>query len=334
MQTAIMRSDARNYTIDMLRAIGAFCVIMLHMPYSDLSARGVSAMSLCARWAVPFFFLVSGYFFEKKSKANLDQAFMHVLKNLVAIFALANIVYLFIALKTEYYTAADIFSVKSLILGDYIHLWFIGSMIFGYITLWFFLSLKMEKLLPSVAAGTLVFILLYSPYSVLTGPYVEGHLSRFLLSIPFLFIGFMYSRFHLEQRFSKWFSVGMMVAGFALQYIESYILFSFRKEGLFAHEFLFGTFLFSMGVFMLSFAIVTPKDTILSRIGRNYSLMIYLYHPLLIVVTFFAIKKVGLQNSSYTLWFNPVLIFMATLLIVKFLSNKYPNVYKVISGRV
>lgn len=327
-------SANRNQMVDTLRTLGAFSVIILHANYGKLDGDAVQALRLCARWAVPFFFLVSGYFFEKKSKVNLDNAFIGTLRHLVIIYAIVNVVYFFVALKTNFYTLGDILSIRSIVLGDFYHLWFVGSMIFAYILLWIILSLKLDKLLLVVAIFTVIFILLIGPYESLLKSGIETYFSRFLLSIPFLFTGFLYSRYKLEHKFGKIVGLSVLIIGVLFQFVESFALYSVNRSNLFEHEFLFGTFLISVGAFMFALNYGASKGGLLAEIGRDYSFLIYLYHPIVIVGVFFVIKKLGIQNTYYSTWFNPISIFTVTLLSLRLIAKKYPTLFSLMSGRV
>ena len=127
-------------------------------------------------------------FFKKGSRANLDVGFTKTLKYLVSIFVVANRLYFFIALKTEFYSLTDTLSIKTILLGDYIYLWFIGALIFAYIILWFRLSTNLSKWMPAIVLLVLSFALLTDLYAAFTKISVDSYLPRFLLSVPFLFL--------------------------------------------------------------------------------------------------------------------------------------------------
>ena len=323
----------RNYTVDFIRTLGALSVIAVHMHYGGIGDQAVNVISLFARWAVPFFFMASGFYFEGKSRFNLNGEFLKTLKNLIGIFIASNLIYFFIAAKTEYYTLSDIFSLRSILLGDYIHLWFIGAMIFAYILLWFILSNGWGKLMLPLSILILLFVLIVDPYSTFFNIHIEGPFARFLISVPFLFIGFVYSQNSANRIFNIVTGSALTLFGFLLQFVEGYVIFYHSKKNLFRHEFLLGTFLLAIGIFILSQSIKTNKDTLISRIGREYSLLIYLYHPLIIVVVFFLIKKMGLQGPNYLLWFNPITVFAITLLIVSIIEKRFPSILRFISGK-
>jgi surface polysaccharide O-acyltransferase-like enzyme len=327
--------ENRNYTIDAFRTLGAFSVVVLHTHYEGVLTNNiVNSLFLCARWAVPFFFLVSGYFFEKKSRLNLDIEFAKSLKYLLGIFIVSNIIYSLAALQTVYYSAKDIFSIRSIILGNWFHLWFIGSMIIGYTSLWFVISIRMEKAMAFIAFAILVLALVIGPYATFNRLNIDLYFSKFIISIPFLFIGFLYSKYNIDKKFGLIPCLLIIAFGLISMFVENAIIYSHTKPVLINHEYLLGTFMLAIGIFMLSFNVKTSKDSILSSIGRKYSLMIYLYHPLLILIISFVMKKVSLMNSTHMAWLNPVSIFLLTLSIIVVLNRMYPRMYNVISGKL
>ncbi|NJK98229.1 MAG: acyltransferase family protein [Bacteroidales bacterium] len=50
----------RNQTIDLFRLLAAFCVICIHVNYTSYNSA-IDILRLLTRWAVPYFFIVSGY---------------------------------------------------------------------------------------------------------------------------------------------------------------------------------------------------------------------------------------------------------------------------------
>lgn len=324
--------ENRNYALDLLRAIGALAVVTQHMHYDGLPNWATDALFLCARWAVPFFFLASGYFFEKGSRQHLDRQFLKTLKGLLNICVVANLFYFFLAVQTKYYSLSDLLSVKTLLLGDYIHLWFLGSLIFAYLVLWLILSTNQSRLLPMAALLTGAFALLAGPYSVFTRFGIEGDFARFLLSIPFLFTGFLFSRHKLAHRLGKAGSIALATAGLLLQFLEAHFIAGQNSDLRNSPEIFLGTFGLSVGLFAFSFHVNMAKDNILSVIGRNYSLTIYLYHPALVLIIFFIIKRMGWQPPYYLLWFNAFTVFLCTLLLIKLTARLSPRFFKVING--
>ena len=57
-----------HYGIDLFRFIAAFTIIGLHVNYANLLNEVVLFMRMLGRFGVPFFFMISGFFFEPISE--------------------------------------------------------------------------------------------------------------------------------------------------------------------------------------------------------------------------------------------------------------------------
>lgn len=81
-----------NKSINVLKCLAIFAVICIHCKLFNLGAKGGIVVALC-RFAVPFFFMVSGYFsfFDNRSKAleKYKVRALHLLKLLIV----SNVIY-------------------------------------------------------------------------------------------------------------------------------------------------------------------------------------------------------------------------------------------------
>lgn len=57
---------SRLNAIDLMRLIAAFSIMFLHTSLGAISVNNQEIIRLSVRWAVPFFFITSGFFFRKK----------------------------------------------------------------------------------------------------------------------------------------------------------------------------------------------------------------------------------------------------------------------------
>lgn len=77
----------RNRTFDLFKWVAALFVLLLHVPFpGDVGGT----VRMFARWAVPFFFMVSGYFTYGASHAATFAHFCsggRILRALVLLFA-------------------------------------------------------------------------------------------------------------------------------------------------------------------------------------------------------------------------------------------------------
>ena len=55
----------RNQIVDVFKIVSAIFVVFLHFPFPGYLGKAVFSI---ARFAVPFFFIVSGYYYSKSNK--------------------------------------------------------------------------------------------------------------------------------------------------------------------------------------------------------------------------------------------------------------------------
>ncbi|WP_404873421.1 acyltransferase family protein, partial [Klebsiella pneumoniae] len=80
----------RNGTIDILKLLASFCIISVHIGYyQDYPVIFADLFRVSTRWALPFFFVSSGYFLGLSSNTNVIQR----VNKLITIFLTASIFY-------------------------------------------------------------------------------------------------------------------------------------------------------------------------------------------------------------------------------------------------
>lgn len=249
----------------------------------------------------------------------------------MAIFIASNIIYcLFYAIDNDPTTTIKLTFI-GLLVGQSGHLWYIGATIFGLLLLQFLVSRYSDKVLFLVAILMFLSILAGDGYSRLTGIVLQYEAARYLSSIPFLFAGFLIARHNcFLQHVSYKLCIAIILAGILLEYTEAYLLYTKVGAGPHNQELLIGTALLAVGLFCLSLVFTTLTANALSNAGKSYSLLIYLYHPLVIIVLY-SVFKIG-QLSAYAYWVSPVVSFVVTLLLIKAIEKLSPTVFRLLSG--
>ena len=321
----------KNYTIDGLRLLGAFCVVVLHSPLGGLPNALALGLRLGSRWAVPFFFMVSGYFAAKGLKPGQELNLGRTIGRLTAVLLVADVVYaLYYTLDGDPSTALG-FSFVKLIVGQVGHLWYIGAAIVGFILLHYFSSRYPDAVLLVVALGVFGLILAGEGYAQLTGFHLQYEVARYLTAIPFLFGGFLLARH--EELLRKvpvvaWLLLAL--AGLGLEAAEAILLYKHTGAGPHNQELLLGTALFGLGIFGCGLALRQPPGERVAGWGRQYSLLIYLYHVLVISILYSL-----LHLGDYSPWFyylSPFIVFGVTVLLIASLARLSPKLLRVISG--
>jgi hypothetical protein len=321
----------RKNGIDVLRFFGAFFIMILHANYGNLNPELVGDIRLLSRWAVPFYFMASGYFLGTKIERNGILDFGKIQKNiafLITLFIVSSIVYL----PFKIANGSTSFPVSYLLTGTYFHLWFIGSMIVGYLFIWYLYFINRSALLPYVSILIIVAALFSDSYDTLFDYKLAYESCRFLLSIPFIYFGILFSK-NKQLHIPTLWVISAIIIGIVLQLFEAQMFNSFFGYSKHQHQFLIGTIIIVVPLFYLGL-IGNFNENKLSRWGREHSVFIYLYHPMVYFVLNYLLKK---SVSEEIVWPNlllPIVGFIITLVISVFLKNYFTAFYSLLNGEL
>jgi surface polysaccharide O-acyltransferase-like enzyme len=311
--------------------LGAFCVVALHSPLGSLPNSLALIVRLSSRWAVPFFFLVTGYFIAQSLRGKQAINCSKSLNSLLAILLVANAIYsLFYWVDGDPNTTVHA-TVSRLLVGQSGHLWYLGASIGGLLLLQYLASRYSDRVLLAVGLVVLAATLAGYGYTTLTGLHLEQDIAHFITAIPFLFGGFLLARHSGWLRWLPlWACWALAITGFLLEVGEAVALYKLRAASPHNQELLLGTALMALGFFCISLKHLTPSPTTLAVAGKAFSLPIYLYHPL-ILACLYSLLKLG-TYSPYLYWLSPVLGFSLTLLVLKVIERWVPRLFAVLSG--
>ena len=315
----------RNNSLDTFRLLAAFAVVLLHVGYGSLPSVAQSNIRLLGRFAVPFFFMVSGYFFYQNFQKRGNEYFVKTLQRLVGVFMIASCVYLLIKFKNVSLSFSLLYE------GTNYHLWFLSSMIFGVIICWYNLSYFSSKYMIMLLSVVIILLsLLSDSYSSFIKFTPDKEFCRYLLSVPYLYLGMMVAKnnFSLSTRAS----ILLIAVGIALQIGETELLYRYYNFDRFNHQVLIGTIPFAVGAFFLSFK--GPGNDWLARLGRKYSLSIYVYHQFVNFFVFKAVKFFFKQYSNDIFIFSAVISFTSTLVMLMVIDKYYPRMFAVLNGEL
>lgn len=293
-----------------LKAVCAFMVVFIHTyKYGTLQ----TAVQPYIRMAVPSFLLISGYFMVGKDALLNKGKVRRILYKILKITIWAELMYAIASLLCGYGFGT---SVWAIMLGEPVvhygtHLWYLVAYIE---TLIFLLVYPFKKVVYLFYTIPLLVIinLLFGRYNAILGNY----------SLPLLYRSFMFTALPCvvsgmlikvyEDRLKsffikrKWFLTSAL---FVLAYVEFLVLY-FKLPGY--GEFFLFTLPLSMSVFMLCLIFKDfGNNTYLEKIGRDYSLDIYIYHYL-----FYNILEILMDKSGYDMpnIFRFVIISIVALL--------------------
>lgn len=307
------KGNIRNYGLDFLKGLAACFVVFMHVRFPGFYGDHLSSLG---RFAVPVFFMTSGYFAygatkEKTLKSIKRTSVYLIVAYLIALFSL------FIISGFSFGRLWQLIDQKILNVNHFLRFvfladsrisgvaWFLWSLLLCYVFK-FFLGPKLRYIayigLFVRVAGSIQYPFLHLTIPVNT-PWVTG--------IPFFIIGELLNenKEWVNHSVSSALAVGVAIMGFLI------MLTSFFYPSLF---WFIGTLLLSPALFVL-FSRMDMKYNAMCLLGSVYAFFIYIVHPLVMHV-YDAFRPLP---STAELWLRPwVVLFLTILLTVTYYSIK------------
>lgn len=285
------------------KLLSALLVIAIHTsPLESVSPEGDFILTrILARTAVPFFFMVTGYFVLPKALEEGRRALLY-LKRIGMIYLASVILYIPVGIYAEHFKGAGIASILKMLLldGTFYHLWYLPALLLG-----FALTLLFLRSMPLPAAGALTGILYLaglfgdSYYGFLPDPSLahtcyEGIFRVFEYTRNGLFYApaFLLLGWVLASRRRP--ALSLSLAGLGISYalilaegITLHLLEVQRHDSMYLSLVPLMYFLFSV---LLD---IEPPD-LTEHFPKALPLLIYLLHPLFIVLVRAGAKITGL----------------------------------------
>ncbi len=332
-----MSEQQKIKSIESLRIIASFFVVMLHyFPFEGIVKHVVDET---ARFAVPFFFVSSGYFVGKKLQEKAEFSSIYkTLKRLVILFIAWQFIYFLNPIRIDIHEFGLIEAYnrkfEQVFYGNIedklfdafgFHLWFLSSLFFSLIIIYIIKPKHYKTLFIIASLSYLIGVLAKSYAATPIGIALNINTRNFIFfSLLPVFLG-VYSGFYKLQ-FTMRQSVLMALVGFVGHYLEAYVLRTYFNIDIMDYG--FTTFLMGYGLF----CIALNEPAILQHeylVGAGqYSLGIYCIH---ILVGSRLIEDLNYDfTSSLNCIILPILVFIISLLLVFLMKKvKYLNVYLV-----
>lgn len=327
--------------LSILRIISAFAVVVIHAvatsvfnysgDVSDSIVYVLDTVHVYMNWAVPVFFMITGYIFiGLKSECELSKMKKYVLRFLAALFifgfgyAMLERVYSTHTINIDnfIYAIGDIFTGN---LWD--HMWYVYEIIGIYIVLPIVKPFtdKSNKNLIYAASVTFVFNILLPFIGDMFG-------TELAFSIPlvrymfYIFAGGLIAKLHIPNiKRNRIYSICFLIASICLVWI-------FYRNGISCAYNSLAICAMALSIFLL-FSLIFENCAGKNRIIKDLSSLtwgVYLIHPLVLNVV---IKVLHIQPLDYPPYFSiPILcigVFAVSLLLI-FVMKKIPLVKKML----
>lgn len=293
--------------LDSLKAIAAFLVVCIHVPFPGVF--GDYFEDICCL-AVPCFFMITGFFYPTTMAKGKELKQIGKLTKLCFISLLAYFVWTFAFYK---YTGQD-FSyitsrllsfngiVKFLVFNNPFfvnHLWYLLAIVYVLVIVFIANKLKMKKLLMcSVPLLLLICIALGRYSNVFFGQFFSNDFSRncYFFGLPFFCIGWFIAENHekITSKLSKKLLLVLIVLFALMGPVEHFVLemLGLNMEG----DVFFSTPFFAISVFLYC-AYYTEGNETLALIGKKYSTAIYIVHVAFIDLIYDLVSKTALHDA-------------------------------------
>ena len=306
----------RNINLDFAKGIACIGVIIMHSGFPGTIGKLIGYLF---KFAVPVFFMISGYYLYKDN-INKNEKLATLLRKAKKIFKLllvSELIYLVIYLIKIFFGYADFnslyFSVKDILIniftGTFFNgtLWFLYAMLYAYFILFIMEKFDLNK--PNknyvIIAFTILFIHIILRIILKKYNFYDIRLFRsaLLYGLPFMMIGYFKKNNNIFNNRNIKITLIMFFAGYFISGGQ-YLVF---KQSLDQD---FGSILSSLALFTY---FINPYNKtiskIISYIGERLSLYVYIIH--LAIIDFISIAL----NKGLLLWLKPIVSVLVTVLV-------------------
>ncbi len=310
-----------NLPLYFMEGIASIMVVFIHCRFPG--NFGVIIETI-ARFAVPLFFVISGYFQFNSDKEKLKNKIKGILK----IIFISMLMYSIYSLYTynfdihiwikQTYNVENIFKLIFFNYTSFIisHLWFLFALLYCYIT---YMMVKDKKNLNKVYYISMAIIILTMIIRCIMSYFnVDLTIQKIIFrnwlffGLPFFFMG-CYIKQNQEKILSKLNNkklVVCMILAIILCVAEKVlgkILFNAKLE------YYFGNILLVFSMFLLALKNKNLQlNGIITTIGKKYSLYIYILHYLIIKILQDILQTYSIKINEYII---PIIVLVITLLL-------------------
>lgn len=316
----------RNNALDAAKLLACFFVISLHVAgYPELPSMVVSSINALSRWAVPFFFIASGYYLANKDVLGVISK---VKKTSIIILFSCSMYCAFIFIKNKMSFGAMVhegLSIRFFLSGSYAHLWFLFSLVYGCLIMLFFIdSIAGRKVF--IISSTIILLCWISDVANSSHERIDVfYVLREVMSFPLMCLGIFIAR--KKHSISQKTSMIIILISSLMILIEVHAFNYFF--GLDSYERQIPLFCISLsyGVFMLCLSMDT-KNNWFSSIGRDYSLGIYIIHLIWIYFFYYTLPSSYQTPSTIVI----PLVLIASVLSLMFMKRYMNRAFRLMNG--
>lgn len=324
--------ELRNNGLDLLKFICCFCVIVFHC---EIPLNG--PLTILFRCAVPCFFIITGYYILN----NFDRhRITYLVKKLTRLLSLSTIIFLFYRLLVSTIGVGEFLKIKHPVFDFLLfnenpfgyHLWYISACIYGLVIL-YVLSKKINIYSLQFTIFTLVVTLVGTTIGLMEHVANDSlwnfricMVRNFLFTaIPYLVLGGFIRKHNITK--IKQNRIFCLLLGVYLFSIVEYNYIAGIGYKYVCDSF-FLTWVLSAIVF-LWFSSLRIGGSVFSKIGKDCSLFIYIFHPIIKMIVTYGSRSIGSNIDKSWLFPIAVMFFSVfTYYILCFVKKRILTILK------
>jgi len=327
--------QSRIQSVDTVRSIAIFAVVAIHtMPFFDTYIWPGSDLDLghllnqLARFAVPFFFVISGYFWSLKTKTpyQIKTVTKKTSKKITIILLAWSAIYLLPTnlfnsfqngtlgpIKTIYWNLSDLLAhpIRTAMEGGRVHLWFLVALLFCLAISATFISRNMKKSLIGLSIALYLTGLLGKAYA--DSP-IGFHCDFNFRNGPFFGLIFFVTGYALGQLENKkhWLALGFFLAisGSLMHFAELFVLRLLWGTTM-IQDYVIGTYFMGVGVALI--ALSNPQFLRVALLSKAGPLVLGIYAIHLVFVDLIGPIGAGLTGITWWELGYPAAVFTLSL---------------------
>lgn len=308
----------KNHTLELLKLFAAYMVVFIHVSFSGELGVVVDGLS---RFAVPFFFLVSGFYSYQINTEKIKKRALHILSLLVFSAICSAVFEIVVLFKYKPYELGILLN-KFTDLGTYFnlvvlnmpvisgHLWYLLAVFYVYVIFYFVTKFKVkEKAIFTVSLFLLVAHIVLGEGLSLFGitlpvPYVRNFA---LMGIPFFALGLLAKKHEDKLKKLPNYAVFAFVLIGAAETIISRWFFG-------QNEFFIGSLFILIGLVCLFIKCADVKYPAFLRSLEGCSTYVYIFHIVISTAISIILGLVGIDIYSSVILENlhPIIVSVAS----------------------
>lgn len=324
----------RNHTLNYLKALACFCVVMLHCGFPGVVGKLIYGPS---RFAVPLFFMISGYFVYCDDKDKVIKGLPRKIKHIAKLLIIADILYFFwhiiqhafesgfIGVEgwfLETFTVQKIlklFVFQTTLVGDVS--WFLVALLICYAVTYLIAKNNLWKLTAKFIPILLIVNITVGEFLPFFGVTVQWYwCSNFwVLGFPFYAMGY-WIRINEQKLVEK-----VTVKSTCLLCGLSFLVVLIERIFTTASQLFMGNILVAVALFLfcIKYPDILKKNRFIENIGEKYSFLVYILHPIIRDVYRMIFEFLGLNNNLVVLWIRPIVVFSISIFAAYYFKSVF-----------